>query len=243
MSAWLFDFVILITLVTLIAIPISIAFDYDGVTAEIDKVEEEYKEEMIKDGLNPDITEEEYDALPEAEKDRYRDVDARRAKDERLVKGYAYITSVIVTLVFLSIFFAHLILNFIVPLFFKNGQTFGKKLFGIAVVHSNCVRMRNGAFFVRSIIGKCAIETMVPVFLLMMFLFGSLGILGIILLVLLFVLQIYSIASTRTNSAIHDLISDAAVVDLASQMIFETHDDLMAYKNKLHEELVNKAEY
>jgi hypothetical protein len=60
---------------------------------------------------------------------------------------------------------------------------------------------------------------------------------------LLFVLQIYSIASTRTNSAIHDLISDAAVVDLASQMIFETHDDLMAYKNKLHEELANKAEY
>ena len=60
---------------------------------------------------------------------------------------------------------------------------------------------------------------------------------------LLIVLQIFALITSRSRSAIHDLISDAVVVDLASQQVFDTLDDLMAYKNKIHEEMVSKSDY
>ena len=242
-SAWLFDFVLLIAVVTLVAIPLSAIFGYDEKLEAVQLIENEYREEMIAEGLNPDITAEELEALPKEEQDKYHSIDDRRTKDERLGVGYAIVSNIVVTMIFVSVLIAYLILEFTVPLFLKNGQTLGKKVFGLAVVHSNCVRFRGQAHFVRAIIGKCVIETMIPVFFVMMILFGDLGIVGVILLFLILGLQIYAVATTGTRSAIHDLISDAAVVDLASQMIFEDHDELMAYKNKLHEEAIAKKDY
>ena len=242
-SAWLFDFVLLIALITLVAIPLSAIFGYDEKLEAVQLIENEYREEMIANGLDPDITAEKLESLPEEEKAKYHEVDERRTKDERLGIGYAIISNIVITMVFLSILISYVILEFVVPLFFKNGQTLGKKVFGLAVVHTNSVRFRGQAHFVRAVIGKCAIETMVPVFFVMMILFGDVGIVGVILLFLLLGLQIYAIASTKTRSAIHDLISDAAVVDLSSQMIFESNDEMMAYKNKLHEEAAAKQDY
>ena len=59
----------------------------------------------------------------------------------------------------------------------------------------------------------------------------------------LVILEIVCVCATRTNSTIHDLISDTVVVDYASQMVFENADELIAYKQKLHEEMANKQEY
>ena len=243
MSAWLFDLILFATVVTLVAIPISVIFKYNEKVEVVEKVEAEYREEMIKDGLNPDITEQELNSLSKEEREKYTAVDQRRAKDDRLGIGYAMITNIIITMIFVSIFVAYLVLEFFVPLFLKNGQTLGKKIFGIGVVHTNLVKFGSKPLFIRSMIGKCAIETMVPVFLVMMILFGSLGLIGAVVLLLLLVLQIYAVASTRTNSAIHDLVADAAVVDLSSQMIFESHEQLMEYKNRVHKEAADKAEY
>ena len=242
-SAWLFDFVLLIAIVTLAAIPLSAIFKYDKNLEVVQSIENEYREAMIADGLNPDITADELKALSPEEQAKYHAVDEKRAKDDRLGIGYSVLSSAVISIVFLSIIIAYLILEFAVPLFLKNGQTLGKKVFGLGVVHTNSVKFRAQAHFIRSIIGKCAIETMVPVFFVMMILLGDLGIVGVVLLILIAGLQIYALASTKTRSAIHDLIADAAVVDLASQMVFESNEEMMAYKNKLHEEAVSKTDY
>lgn len=243
MSAWLFDLIVFATVVTLIAIPISMISGYDEKVDVVEKVEAEYREKMKADGLNPDISDSEFNALPEEERAKYEEVDKRRAKDERLTKGYAIITSTIVSMVFLSIFFAYLILEFIIPLILSNGQTLGKKIFGIGVVHTNCVKFRGKTLFIRAMIGKCVIETMVPVFIVMMILFGNLGWVGLLVLGLLLILQIYAVSSSKTRSAIHDLVADAAVVDIASQMIFANYDELMEYKNRVHKESVERESY
>ena len=60
---------------------------------------------------------------------------------------------------------------------------------------------------------------------------------------LLGILEIFTIATTRTRSTIHDLVSDTVVVDMASQMIFDSEEELIAYKTRIHEEEVNKREY
>ena len=76
-----------------------------------------------------------------------------------------------------------------------------------------------------------------------MIIFGNLGIVGAIVLVLLLILQLFTVATTRNRTAIHDLIADAIVVDLASQMVFDNVDELMAYKTRIHAEEVSKKEY
>lgn len=242
-SAWMFDLLLLVIVVTLVAIPLSAIFKFDERLETVEGIENQYREQMKADGLNPDITSDEYEALSEEEKTRYDAVDDARKNDKNLLIGYSLISDIIVTIITTGILIAYLILEFAVPIIFKNGQTLGKKMFGLGVVHTNAIRLRGQAHFIRSVIGKCAIEMLVPVFFLMMTLFGNLGITGAILIVLLLILQIVAVISTKTRSAIHDLISDTVVVDLASQKVFENIDELTEYKNKLHEEMVSKQDY
>jgi hypothetical protein len=47
--------------------------------------------------------------------------------------------------------------------------------------------------------------------------------------VLLLIAQIVLVAATKTNSMIHDIVSDCVVVDLASQMIFDSEQAKVKY--------------
>ena len=131
---------------------------------------------------------------------------------------------------------AFLILEFIVPLLFKNGQTLGKKIFGIAVIRVDGVRIPTFQLFVRAVLGKYTIETMVPLFIIMLFLMGTLGIMGPIVILLLIVLQIVVMVVSKTNSPIHDLLAVTAVVDINTQMIFDSTAEMIEYKKKRAEQ-------
>lgn len=239
-SAFLFDLILFGIVLIGVATAMSAILDYDKYLDIVEQVELEYVE---KYGIDPDITTEEFNALTDEEKAPYLECDEKRQKDERLIIAYNMIINLAIAILSVSILLASVIMELIVPIFFKNGQTIGKKIFGLAVVHTNGVRLHGQAHFIRSIIGKCAIETMIPAYLVLMILFGNLGIVGLIVLGLILVLQIVAMASTRTRSTIHDLISDTVVVDYNSQMIFENADELIAYKTRIHEEEVNKKEY
>ena len=239
-SAFLFDIIIFGILLMGVATAMSAILDYDKYLDIVEQVEMEYVE---KYGINPDITDEEFAALTDEEKEPYLECDRKRQQDERLIIAYNILIDFAVAIISVSILVASVVLELVVPIFFKNGQTLGKKIFGLAVIHTNGVRLRGQAHFIRSIIGKCAVETMIPAYLILMVLFGNLGIVGAAVLGLILILQIAVIASTKTRSAIHDLISDTVVVDFQSQMIFENADELIAYKTRLHEEEVNKKEY
>lgn len=240
-SAFLFDIMMIGVIVIIVMTGLSAIFKYDDHVATVETLEKEYAE---KYNIIQDISQEQWDALTEEEKARYYECDEARMSDPRLVKAYGMLSSLKFALPSVSILIAYIILELVVPIFFKNGQTLGKKAFGLGVIHTNGVRIHGQAHFIRSIIGKCLIETLVPFYFLAMIMGGSLGpLLGLIMLALLLILQIIAVASTKTRSAIHDLIADAVVVDLASQMTFENADELMAYKTRIHEEEANKAEY
>ena len=64
---------------------------------------------------------------------------------------------------------------------------------------------------------------MAPLLIIFLILFGSLGTVGLIMLAALALLQIVLlIAATHTNSAIHDILAQTVVVDMESQMIFDS---------------------
>ena len=153
--------------------------------------------------------------------------------DKTLVTAYNNVIIMTLTIIPLSFFVAFLLLEFVLPLIFKNGQTVGKKIFGIAVCHTTGVKISTFSLFVRGIIGKFTIETMVPVFLLLMMFFRG-GITALIVIGLLLILQLVLLIKTKTRSLIHDVISYSCEVDLASQMIFNTEDDRLKYITSAH---------
>jgi hypothetical protein len=96
--------------------------------------------------------------------------------------------------------------------------------------------------FVRSILGKYTVETMVPIFLIVLTLVGGAGIIGLAALVILLAYNVVLFVRTKNKTFIHDLLAYTVAVDIHSQMIFETKEEMMAYKNKIHADIVDKTE-
>ena len=78
--------------------------------------------------------------------------------------------------------------------------------------------------------------------ILMIFL-GTIGIVGPAVILGLLVTQLVLLCVTHTNSVIHDILSDTVTVDLASQMIFNSPEELLAYKTKLAAEKAARQGY
>ena len=138
---------------------------------------------------------------------------------------------------------AFLILEFFVPLLFKNGQTLGKKIFGIAVMRVDGIRVNGVLMFARSILGKFTVGTMLPILAFVLTFFGILGIVGILIFGGIIFTQIVLVLFTKAHTPIHDKLAQTVTVDMASQMIFDTTEELVAYKNKLQAENADKAAY
>ena len=128
------------------------------------------------------------------------------------------------------------------PLLLKDGQTVGKKIFGLCVVNANAVRLRPTVLFIRAILGKYTIEIMVPVFIFLLIFFSDIGIVGLAVLGLILILQVAVYIGTQNNSAIHDLLAGTVVVEAASQRIFNTREEMLEYEKKQAEYLALRGD-
>lgn len=155
---------------------------------------------------------------------------------------YRYVYNLLFMMTSIGILLSYITLEFILPIIFKNGQTVGKKVFGICLVRPNCVKITNLSLFARTILGKYAIETMFPVLLVFLFIFGGIGILALILLAALALLNIVLFFATKNRTPIHDLIACTVTADMRTQMIFQTEDELVEKKALAHRELAGQAE-
>ena len=239
-SAFMFDSVMIIMAAVGLAAIFSLFLNYSEHYDNLQAAETEYSE---KYGIDLDISAAEYDALSDEEKQKYEQADAEFAKDERAIYAYNMLLNLSLIVLTISLLLAFIVLELVIPIFLGHGRTLGKKIFGLAVMRTNGVKIGGQAHFIRAIIGKYTMETMVPVYILLMILFGTLGVIGTGLLLLFLALEIFTMCYTKTRSTIHDLVSDCVVVDMASQMIFENEDELMAYKTRIHEEMANQQAY
>lgn len=239
-SAYLLDLILLAILATGALAGLSAVFGYDE---KMNRVTQFYQEYEAAYGIDFDITEEEYLKLPEETKAAYDTANQAMNRDEEMLYAYNLLFNISMIMVTLGILLAYLILEFLIPLFFGNGQTVGKKIFGIGLMRSNFTRLKNPVLFVRAILGKYTIETMIPVFLILMSVFGTMGAVGGLAAILIPVINVITMSATRTNSALHDMLADTVAVDLASQLIFETEAERIEYQKKLHAEEVARATY
>ena len=194
-----------------------------------------------------DISWEKYEALSTEERIlydfQYSVAYKALTTNEDVLYTYNLVINMTLLITTASILIAYVITEFILPIIFRNGQTVGKKIFGIALIRTDGVRINNMMLFVRTVLGKFTIETMIPVYIIIMLMFNSIGVVGTIVLGLILLLQIILLATTKNRTPIHDILAGTVAVDASSQMIFDTEEDLIKYKNRLHEEAVAKAEY
>jgi uncharacterized RDD family membrane protein YckC len=239
-SAFLLDVILLCILVTGFAFGLSAITGYDSYNEKLDAARDRYEKEY---DVSFDLSQEEYSKLTDEQKATLDKAFAAFGEDEEVVYLYNMQINLILLISSISIFLAYFILEFIVPLLLKNGQTVGKKIFGLALMRTDGVRLSAVSLFARTVLGKYTLETMVPVAIVIMIFLGSLGITGTVVLLLLLALQVGVLIYTKTNSSIHDLLAASVVVELSSQMIFDSEEAMMAYKKKIHADAVERAKY
>ena len=208
-SAFLFDVILLAIACVLCAWGLSALLGFD---AQYQTLMARYQAAADACGLDMSIMTQTYSALTDAQRALVEQANAVLAADETAVHAYGMVIQLSILIVSFGVLSGYLLLEFLVPLLFKNGQTLGKKIFGVAL-------MRNDGVF------------------------GNLNIVVLGIVLILSVAQFVLFLATRKHSLIHDLLADTVAVDMASQMIFNSTDELVAYKAKLQAEKVAHQTY
>ena len=159
-SAKLCDFILTVMLVVGIAWLLSMAVGYDSHYSVMDDAKARYETEY---GIDLGISSEEYAALSEAEREKYDAANKAFGSDEEVLAAYSMLINLTLIIITFSILAAYLIFELFVPLIFGNGQTLGKKVFGIGVMREDGVKLFPLFLVVRTVLGKFTIEVMIPV--------------------------------------------------------------------------------
>lgn len=241
-AAFLIDFILLEILVVGIAFVASKITSYDKWSNELDSYYTYYEETY---GVSFELTQEEQAALAGEELEKYQMVEELISKDEKMIKAYNVVLNLTMIIAVISVLISVIILEFLVPLiFFKNGRTIGKKIFGLAVVSNNGVKAKNLQLFVRAVLGKFTIELMIPIFLIILLLFQILGIESVIGLFILIIIQVFIFFSDRQRPFFHDKLSLTCVIPMDTQRIFENNEELIKYKEeRAREKALQKTDY
>lgn len=237
-SAFLFDGILLGIAAVLFALALSALTGYDGYSRTVTESYEKYSAEY---GVDLRMSQTEYQALSEEEARRAEEGYAAMNADKAALHANQMMLQLSVLIISLGFFLAYLALEFLLPLKLGDGQTLGKKIFGIGLMRTEGVRVNAVTLFVRAILGKYAVETMVPVLILLMIYWGTIGIVGPVVILLILAVQCVLMLCTRANALIHDLLAGTVVIDAASQRIFDTPEELAAYKAKIARELAARG--
>lgn len=234
-SAFLFDAILLGILAVLFAFLLSSALGYDRYVDTLNLCYEVYGEQY---GVDFQTSLSQYDSMTEEEKQQLEEAYRAVGQDEEAAYAYQMTIRLTILMVSLGILLACLIWEVLIPALLKDGQTLGKKIFSLGVMRSDGVRLGGVQLFARSILGKYTVEIMIPVLVVMMLYFGSVGLPGTLLILGLALVNGCLFLFTYAHTPIHDLLAGTVTVDLPSQRIFDTREDMIAFKEKLAAEKV-----
>ena len=239
-SAAIFDAILIGILAVGIGWLLSIALNYDGYNQDLTDAYARYEAEY---GVTFEITEEAYAAMTPEELSRYEEAYNALIGDEGAMYAYNMVINLTLLLTSIGILLSYLALEFVVPLLLGNGQTLGKKIFGVGLMRRDGVQINHMQLFTRTILGKFTLETMIPVYILIMLFFNSVGLVGTLVVIAIALTQVILLFANRDSCVIHDLLAGTVAVDISSQMIFRTTEDLIAYQKKAAAERAARQPY
>lgn len=217
-AAWFFDLLFVAALAVGCGFALSSILDYDSYSQTL---EEAYSKYETQYDTVLDITRAEYEAMTAAQRETYDAAYNALLADEGAMHAYKMLVNLSLVITACAILLAMLIWELFIPLFLGNGRTLGKKIFGLCLVRKDGGQLNNLQLFARTVLGKFAIETMIPVYVLLMLFWGSAGLIGVVVLFALPVVQVLCLRLGHNNCAIHDLMAGTVVTDTASLTFFD----------------------
>lgn len=240
LSAALFDVIILCIVTVGVALALSTLLGYSKYSDQMETAKESYEALY---GMDLDVTAEEYETFTEQQKQTFEAANKAFSEDPEVNYAYRMMFNLSLLITTFAILIAYLLTEFTVPLLFRNGQTLGKKIFGIGVMRIDGVKLSPVLLFARTVLGKYTIGTMVPVYILIMIYFHVMGIIGTVAVGVLLLVQLILLFGTKNHTAIHDKLAQTVTVELSSQLIFNTPEEMLEYKKRIHAEEAEKQPY
>ena len=232
--AWVLDMILLLVVMTGFLVLWSRVFPVTPHVEEIDGIIAQYEQQY---GGHWNIPAEEYEKMTDAEKEAAEKISLEISnalnQDEAALALLETVAINIFAMLSLSVLCAYVILEFVIPLLLKIGQTLGKKCFGVALMRKDGVKVTPFMMFARTVLGKCTVETMIPLLsavMLFVGIGGPLFFLGVAVLLA----QIIVPLVTRSKTGIHDIMACTVAVDLSSQMIFDSLEAMEAYHAEIY---------
>lgn len=239
-SAWLFDSILVCILAVGIACVLSAMLNYDSYSTAVENAYIQYETQY---GTSFSVSEADFASMTPAQQEAYTNAYNALIADDQAMYDYNMMLNLTLLITTASILIAIAVLEFALPLVFGNGQTLGKKIFGLCLVRTDGVRVTRLQLLLRTLLGKFTLETMIPVYILVLFFWGTLNLWGTVILLGLLLAQILCLGLSKTNAALHDLLAGTAVVDRESQMIFATAQERLAYVKRVAAERAAKEPY
>lgn len=239
-AAALLDFMLLVIILTGAA---TVFANISGYNTNANTMQAREKHFETEYGIVFRISEEEYNKYSQQQRENYKAAEKALREDQEYIVAWYKQFNLILLITTFSILVAVFVVEFLIPLWLKNGQTAGKKVFNLGLVREDGVQITTLQLFIRSVLGKYTIETMIPVYVFIMVYFQIANIVSLAILAALLIGQVICLIVTRQNAAIHDLLARTAVIDLPSQRIFKSSDELLAFTKKIHAERANRSDY
>ena len=228
-AAWMLDAILLSVLAVGFAYLLSNILGYDVYGNTLDAAYARYESQY---GIVFDITQEAYQAMDAAARQNYDAAYAALIADQEAMYAYNMMMNLTLIVTTGGILLGIMLWEFMIPSWLGNGQTLGKKAFGLGLIREDGVRLNNLQLFTRALLGKFTIDTMIPVYILLMLFWGTIDLTGTLILAALLLGQAVCVGMTPNNSAIHDLLAGTVVVDLSSQTIFRSTEDLIEFQKR-----------
>lgn len=221
-SAFLFDFIIFSVIATGLAFLVSVITGYDSHSERLGEIYEKYEKEY---GISFQLSADELAAMTDDELTAYREkyaaAESAVAGDPEASREFSTVVDLSLIITSVSLFIATFLSEFILPLLLGNGQTLGKKIFSIGVIRPDGVRLSRIQLFTRAILGKYAVETMIPVLLIMLFYFrGMNALLTFAPVAAIAVAQLIFFCASGRRALIHDVLAGSVAVDAQTQIIY-----------------------
>lgn len=239
-AAWMLDAILWSVLAVGFCFLLSNMLGYDAYGNTLDAAYARYETEY---GVVFDITQEAYQAMDEAARQNYDAAYAALITDQEAMYAYNMMLSLTLVITTGGLLLGIMLWEFMIPLWLGNGQTLGKRAFSLGLVREDGVKLNTMQLFVRTLLGKFTIETMIPVYILLMLFWGTIDLTGTLILLALLLGQAVCVGVTRNNSAIHDLLAGTVVVDMSSQTIFRSTEELIEYQKRVAAERAARQIY
>ncbi len=239
-AAWMLDAILVAVLAVGFGALLAWGLGYD---THAQTLEDTYARYEAQYGVSFGISVGDYEALTPEQRQQYEAASAALLEDREAATAYNTVINQSLMIVTFGLLLGILAVELAVPLLLGNGQTLGKKVFALGLIREDSVKVTALQLVVRALLGKFTVETMIPVYIVMMVLFGNMGLLGTALLMIMGLAQVILLCVTKNHSLIHDLAAATVVVDIASQKVFASTEELIAYTKRVHAEEARRQTY